>query len=261
MRPLMKHNGFTLVELLLSMVFGLIVLAGVTTIYVSVVGSSGSTLKESKLSTQLMTIMSVMTNDIRRAGYWGTFTETPSSNPFSVPNDSALAVFNSISANTVIAENSNVDGECIVFAYDADNDGELDSDSEFFGYRLNGSVIEMRTPGTVANADSCSESDGDWQEISDAELYRVTRLSFNPQNSECVNTREPDEIDNDGANGIDDTAEIDCYAQIPTVGSGDTTVETREIIITLAAILNSDSEVTYTIQQSVKVRNDMVRIR
>ncbi|MDG1733513.1 MAG: prepilin-type N-terminal cleavage/methylation domain-containing protein [Thalassotalea sp.] len=43
-----KQNGFTLIELMLSMVFGLIVLSGVIYIYIAVISSTSSALKSIK---------------------------------------------------------------------------------------------------------------------------------------------------------------------------------------------------------------------
>ncbi|WP_169303136.1 PilW family protein [Thalassotalea mangrovi] len=254
-----KSKGFTLVELLLGMFFGIIVLAGATYIYVNVISSSASTLKSSKLNTQLMSMMSIMVNDIRRAGYWSTFTETPSANPFSQQNDTAVEVIASMAADTEITLGSATSGQCITYSYDENENGNVDADSEYFGYRLNSGNIEMRTLGTVTDGDSCNN--GTWTVFSDSDLYTITELSFNSNDSACVNTREPDGIDNDGANGIDDDNERDCYSQIPAAGSGDTTVETRDIQITIAAALVADPEVTMSITQSVRVRNDWIRIR
>ncbi|TRX54416.1 prepilin-type N-terminal cleavage/methylation domain-containing protein [Thalassomonas sp. M1454] len=251
------HKGFTLIELLLSMVFGLIVLSGVTYIYVAVVGSSASTLKSSKLNTELMTIMSVMTNDVRRAGYWANTADLASENPFQQLGVSALTVVNSSSSNTQITDDSSVDGECLLYSYDLDEDGELGLGTEFFGFRLNAGAIEMRVTSTITEGDNCN--DGSWEQISDPDLYTVNSLAFNRQNSACVNTSEPDGIDNDGVDGIDNDGERDCYDVTPE--TLDVTVETREINITISASLVNDTEVNHTVSETVRVRNDLVRVR
>ncbi|TLU61450.1 hypothetical protein FE810_14510 [Thalassotalea litorea] len=259
MNKIGKVKGFTIIELLLGMVFGMIVLSGATYIYVTVVSSSAATLKSSKLNTQMMSMMSIMVNDIRRAGYWSTFTETPSSNPFSQQDDTAIEVINSMSGDTELTLGSTTSGQCITYSYDENENGIVDADTEYFGYRLNNGNVEMRTVGTVTDGDSCNN--GTWTVFSDSDLYTITQLSFNSGDSACVNTREPDGQDNDGANGEDDDDERDCYSQVPTAGSGDTTVETRDIEITMRAALVADPEVTMSITQSVRVRNDWIRIR
>ena len=60
---------------------------------------------------------------------------------------------------------------------------------------------------------------------------------------------------------VDDDGEADCYAAVPANGSGDVTVETREVQITLDAELTNDDFVNLTLTQNVRVRNDWVRSR
>ena len=253
----MNNKGFTLVELLISMVLGLVVLAGVTYIYVAVISSSAATLKSSKLNTQLMIVMSVITNDIRRAGYWSETDELASANPFNVEDDSALVVVDSMSSNLPIKNNTDKDGECLLYSYDLNENQELDSDSEYFGIRLNSGAIEMRTASEVTDGDNCNN--GSWEQLTDRDLYTITSLSFNPVGSSCINNSEPDGTDNDGANGIDDDGERDCYSITPD--ANDITVETREIRISMGATLVSDSNVSYSLSETIRVRNDLVRVR
>ncbi|WNC67626.1 prepilin-type N-terminal cleavage/methylation domain-containing protein [Thalassotalea nanhaiensis] len=252
---MIKNNkGFTLIELLLSMVFGLIVLAGVIYVYVAVIGSTATTLKTSKLNTQLMTIMSVVTGDIRRAGFWAETGSLASENVFNQQGDTAIEAFKS--DNTVVSENTNVDGSCIVYAYDKDEDGELDDD-EYSGFRLNGQILEMLTTPSVTKGDNCNT--GGWETLSEPRIYKIKSFTVNPQNSACVNSNEPDGLDDDGANGVDDDDERDCYSITPN--TGDITVETREFIISITGELTDDSFITHSLTQNVRVRNDLVRAR
>ena len=75
-----------------------------------------------------------------------------------------------------------------------------------------------------------------------------------------MNTREPDGLDNDGANGIDDAAEADCYDQTPVVGSGDISVETRQITLTLSGASATNPATNANVTQDIRVRNDLVRV-
>ncbi|MEW6999582.1 PilW family protein [Colwelliaceae bacterium BS250] len=253
-----KQQGFTIIELLLSMVFGLIVLSGVTYIYIAVIVSSAETLKSSKLNSQMMTVMGVMRNDIRRAGYWGNVEDPASENPFSQVDDSTVVVIDSKSSNIAIEDNTNSSGECILYAYDLDKNGIIDINSEYMGFRLNSGVIQMRIASEVTDGDNCNN--GSWADVTDVYIYKITSLSFNPQGSACVNNSEPDGVDNVGSlAGIDDNGERDCYTVAPD--ALDITVETREIDISMTGVLVSDSDITYTLSETVRVRNDMVRIR
>ncbi|WP_068545775.1 PilW family protein [Thalassotalea crassostreae] len=260
-----KHiSGLTLIELLLAMVLGLIVLSGVIYVYLAVIVSTSDTLKSSKLNSQLMTIMSVVSSDIRRAGYWDNSVDLlpPTQNPFNIEDDSLLVITKSMSDNTAITENTDESGTCILYSYDRNEDGDVDDVgdlNEYYGVRLNNGAVQIRANGSVTDSDNCSN--GTWQTISDTDLYEITTLTFNPKGSACVNSTEPNGEDspNDADSTIDDDGEADCYSVAPETDQ--ITVETREILISLAGQLKSDSEVKAKISQTVRVRNDVVRIR
>ncbi len=258
------QSGLTILELLLAMVLGLVVLGGSIVVFGSTAISSMGTLDQIKLNQQLAALMSVMTGDIRRAGYWGNqtvanFTD-PTTNPFHQMNNTQLEVH---AANVQVAANSNAGGECIVYTYDMDDDGLLD-DAEIVGFRLNGAVAQMRINGDTANNarhDSCNDADDNWANLTDPSLVTVDVLNFDLGSSDCLNAREPDLVDNDGVNGVDDAAEADCYAQVPAANSGDVTVETRQVTIVLTGSLVGDPTVQATLTQDVRVRNDLLKVR
>jgi len=261
-----KMSGFTLVELMISLVLGTIVISGLISVYVSTVTSSNDTLAMSKLSQQTSALMNIITSDVRRAGYWGQgamsldnyINRDPAINPFSTSSVSALALIDNIAGNNIIAGNSNSVGDCLVYTYDADDDGILDNE-DIVGFRISGIKAQMKRLGNNGDArhDSCVS--GTWEDLTDSEVISVDALEFTLENSVCLNTREPDGIDNDAANGIDDDAEIDCYVQAPTAASGDVTVETLQIQINITASLVNDSAVKVQMSQIVRVRNDRVR--
>lgn len=269
-------HGFTLVELLLSIALGLVVISGVLYVYIAVVVSSSSVLKSSKLNTQMMTIMSVMVNDIRRAGYWRNPTYlNPSDNPFNVEDDSLLVVIASKVDNTVIKrvvpvpdpEPELVPGSCILFSYDSNNNGLLDNSSannnEYFGYRWDGTdKIQMRTLGVASITAGCNDGSGNvWVDLTDNDIYQIDSLTFNPQGSTCVNSSEPDGENSDGEGINDDDIEYNCNFVVPVSGSGHITVDTREILIEMSGSLKNDPSVTSSIFQTIRVRNDLVRVR
>ena len=68
---LTKYRGFSLVELMISILIGLIVLSAVSTIYMNTVRNNSDLLKVSKLNRELNAVMVFISNDIRRSGYWG----------------------------------------------------------------------------------------------------------------------------------------------------------------------------------------------
>ncbi len=247
-----SQKGFTLTELMISIMLGMSVISSVLIGYLATYSGSVSTLASSKLSLEMTTLMNVMIEDIRRAGYNGNSVgAVATSNPFSQFNNTALEVFDrATNAQSLIS------GNCIVYSYDRNGLGDV-TPSELFGFRLNGDTVEMRQNGDVADADTCGV-DADWEELTDPAFMDVGQLTFDISPSACLNTSEPDGQE-DGGNGgtIDDLPEFNCNTTTPD--TGDFTVDTREVLITLSASLTEDSFVLMTMTQRVRVRNDMVR--
>ena len=270
-----NQRGFTLVELIIAVAIGLVVTSGVLGVFLSVSGSSADTLTRSKLNGQVSGAIEVMANDIKRAGFWGTMgideSATPDINPFIQFNSTTLEVRN-VTGNALVPVSdyatggANAGGDCIVYTYDANEDGLLETaadNPDIVGFRLVSGVIQMRLNGdAVGNAthNSCADANGNWQDLTDANQISITALTFQLGNSVCINNTEPDGIDTDGANGIDDAAEADCYQQPPTVGDDQTTVEIREVHITVTGVLISDPLTSITLTEDVLIRNDYVRV-
>lgn len=255
-----SQTGFTLTELMITIALGMSVISSVLLGYLATYTSSMNTMAASRLNQELGTLMSVMVSDLRRAGYTSNFdsADFPADNAFSVVDSTALEIFNSMSSNTQqVATGS---GTCIVYSYDRDEDGVVDAD-ELSGFRLDAGVVQMRTSGNTADPDTCATTDNTWVDVTDDSFVTVSALTFDLAESECLNTREPNAVDDDGDSAVDNMEEYDCYATAPVAASGDITVETREITITVTGNLNTDSFVRTSLTQNVRVRNDWVRVR
>ncbi|MGB4248412.1 MAG: prepilin-type N-terminal cleavage/methylation domain-containing protein [Pseudohongiellaceae bacterium] len=262
MRPLrFIQSGFTLTELMITVALSLTVISSVMIGYLGTYSGSMSTLNSSKLNQEMSALMSMMVADIRRAGFDGAVVpgDMPTANLFNTVDNTALEVFDSMSGNTQVAATGS--GSCIVYTYDADQDGVVDA-NELLGFRLNAGVVQMRTVGDIADPDTCASSNNTWTDLTDADFITVTTLSFDLSASMCLNTREPDLLDNDADGTVDNAEEADCYdAPLPVAASGDITVETRQVDITLGGNLTADAFTRLSQAQSVRVRNDLVRIR
>lgn len=244
-----KQSGVSLIELMIGMLVGLIVVGGVATVYVATVQSSGQTLRSSRLNQEMGALMQIMTNDIRRAGFWGAATaDTVDENPFSVEGQTALSV-RDVGTNADAGNTGS--GDCILYSYDLNIDDDVDTTdtggSELFGFKLDSTAVDMRTgcsagACTAALADSCTV--GSWTAVTDASTVSIDALTFDLGEAKCINVTQDAE---------------DCYTNATV--SDDLTVEIREVKITLTASLVSDSTVRATMTQTVRVRNDMIRIR
>lgn len=234
MKKLNFHKGFTLIELMVGITVSLIVLAGVTSVFVGTVKSSGDTLKASKLNQDMQAIMNIMVADIRRAGYWdsaGIGATIP--NPFT---DSGGDI------NTATAG-------CILYSYDKSagntTNGALNS-QEYYGFKLNNGNVMMRRSG--ANVTDCTN--GAWNNLNDDLIETINDLSFT-SSFKCVNTVTGDTDSNNNCNTL---------LANPDTEAGHTLVETRRINISMTGNLTSDPDVTKQIRASVRVRNDRIFI-
>ncbi|HEX7060836.1 MAG TPA: prepilin-type N-terminal cleavage/methylation domain-containing protein [Woeseiaceae bacterium] len=264
-----RQQGVTLVELLIGMAVGLIVIGGAIAMYVSSVHSSSETLKSSKLNQEISTLLHVIVDDVRRAGYWGTpDMDELSKNPFSQQGATALLVRDDMVNDA--AQPATGQGSCLVYAYDAtylagNVPGVIES-TDLFGFRLNGSVVQMRRTGVVDGVDciggTCTScTNGVWENVTDPDLIEITQLTFDLGNSKCLSGAEPNTLDDDGDGTVDDSDEYDCYLTVPANGSGVATKETRELLVTVSGRLATDPSTQATVSQSVTVRNDLLRIR
>jgi type IV pilus assembly protein PilW len=255
-----RQAGFTITELMVTIGLSMGVISSVLVGYLATYTSSMNTLAGSKLNQDISALMSLMVSELRRAGYTGALLDNPTLNTFNIVDNTALEVFDNMTSNTQASANGS--GSCIVYSYDADEDGVVDA-NELLGFRLNAGVVQMRTSRNTADPDTCATAANTWVDLTDIGFITVSTLTFDLAGSVCLNTREPDGMDSDDAGtDIDNAEEYDCYlVPLPTAGSGDITVETRQIGITLTANLSSDSFVRISQTQNVRVRNELVRSR
>ena len=110
----------------------------------------------------------------------------------------------------------------------------------------------------LLTANSCSGAS--WQPVNDVNSVMITGLTFDLSGSTCINVSEPDDEEDGGDAGtIDDPIEYDCFAVTPDTDDALTLI--REVAITLSAQLSGDSLVRASMNQTVRVRNDLVRIQ
>jgi prepilin peptidase dependent protein B len=211
---MLKQKGFSLVEILVGLAAGSILLSALIALYVNTISSSNKLVATGKLEHSLNNTLSLMTAEIRRSGYYA-----------NALND----VFTGVNTNPFILSGVDINTpntSCILFAYDAGNNGVLPalgasgSDGRF-GFRLNNTAIEMR-PRTLAGF-SCNSDN--WDALSDSNQVEITNLRFN------INTNTQ------------------------TVGST-SSLTTRSVDISISGRLISDNTITRTLTESVRIRND-----
>jgi len=230
-----RQHGVGLVELLIAAAIGLFLLAGLTDFLSRSLVASGRNLQDARLTQDLNVAMDLITRDLRRAGYssaaqGATAAAAAPPNPFTANTPAAAAGTNDGGINLATAG-------CVLYAYDlpASQDGNLNV-AERLGFRLQAGAVQAGTSATSCN-------DGTWQAVTDPSVSTVTVLTFQYL---------------DGIGGV--AAPQLPFVAATGVAAGVTwAVCTRLIQVTLTGQLQGDPNVTHTLTQSVRVRNDWFR--
>jgi len=224
-----KQTGFTLIELMIALVLGLIVLSATIGIYITTARGSTDTLNSARLNHDLESIMLLMVNDIRRAGYWG---------------GAKVGVDSSTNPFTIGAANIQTPATgCILYSYDASSDG-TPNNREYYGFRLKDGAISMRSSDTAETTTDCTGTGWSAFTVNDV---NVTELTFT-RVYKCLNVST--------ALSYDSTC-----AEVATAGNlvaGQKATESRQLNIVLKGQLANDTNVKKTLTGTVKVRNDRI---
>lgn len=235
---LKKQRGVGLIEMMVSLVIGMIVIAGALTMATSTMGANANQMQMSRLNNELRMAMGRITQDMRRSGY----NNWPISNPGNLSDKANLAggVFSvNPQAGPVVVATSGYDttasggttlapasisitpgSESISVSYTLDPlvnpvPGTSYPSSQTFSYRLNNNSIETRT-GT-----------GTWSAVLDPSVIQIDSFTI-----------------------------IDRSQVIPTTLTGASQTITLPIFsISITGHLLKDATVSRTIQETVRLRN------
>ncbi|OUR73996.1 hypothetical protein A9Q78_01900 [Methylophaga sp. 41_12_T18] len=165
-----QQDGLTLIEMMIAILIGLIIMASTIGIFITSIKANSDTLKMTRLNQELQAVTTLMSRDLRRAGYWGT---PATANAYAAETDTSIA-------------------NCILLAYDIGSDGAGGAD-DFVGYLWvddglggsgDGGHIEMRVSTT--DFDDCSGLDVDgWTEITDSSVVLISNPPLFTSSSEA----------------------------------------------------------------------------
>ncbi|WP_434340278.1 prepilin-type N-terminal cleavage/methylation domain-containing protein [Motilimonas cestriensis] len=194
---LKKQHGFSLVELMISLVLGTLVIAMISSLYVSGVVNNINSIKYSRMKTDLQAVMHLMESDIRRAGFRGdtisyAMGTVSGANNFMWEEDATITIGGVVSAAsagvaTKIFAHNSVPDSCIVFMYDFNKTGGIPEAEERFGYRLKDNAVQLGH-SIDANPADCTSS-GTWEKITDPNLITIKSLKFTPRTIDSDRTR------------------------------------------------------------------------
>lgn len=255
--PLRGQSGITLVEMMVGIVVALIVVWGLSSVYVNATRGGRTTAAQNQLNQDLRAMMDIMVNDIRRAGYWDG--ATTATNPFT-----AAAVDIQIGTGNT----------CILYSYDAvyagGTSGTVDAGFDVFGFRVSNGVVQTLDPtGITTTAVATCTNDAAWQNLTDERGVNVGTLSFDTGGSQCIAflpaTYDPTDSSTyvqwplpAGSTGQACTAAAATAAGRTYPGATYSYVETRQVNITVAATSKSAGDTTLTSQlaSTALVRNN-----
>lgn len=160
------NGGFSLIELMIAVAASGFLMLGLVALFIANNLHSKQTLLNAKVEMMAQAATTLMERDIASAGYWGN-AGSSSTNPFM--QDGTTDVY--ISA----------DAQCILLAYDKNNDGQLPAisssyDDERYGYRLQNNAIQYRPWGASFD---CSAPNNAWVNLTDPNTMQVSSLRFN----------------------------------------------------------------------------------
>lgn len=158
-----REKGYTLIELMIGLLVGLIVLSGVIYAFLATLLSSRDIVNSARLNAELSTLSGLIVGDVRRAGYWAS-TVASAASPFKNGTDVDLAIIGT---------------DCVLISYDRDENRTI-SDDERVGFKwvsaAGDSYIQRRSIGSVMS--HCNEdSDNHWSDLTDRNFLFITNFS------------------------------------------------------------------------------------
>jgi prepilin peptidase dependent protein B len=253
-----KQSGFTLVEIMIALVIGLIVVTAIINIYGTTAKNGSNMIKSSRLNHDLEAVMALMINDIKRSGYWSGATVSTDirTNPFTATNTNIQIFDTDADVETTAAD-------CILYTYDADGDGTVDS-NEYYGFKLEkytkGGVeykrIKIRKSGTTTTVAGCGTTAQDWEEFIDGDQLTIADLqfSFTPITTVTPNLDATSRCLHIATGISTDTNTTACTGAANT----DNLAEKRAVNIVLEGSLSSDANVIKRLNGTVEVRNNRI---
>lgn len=171
---LSTQRGMSLLELLVSMTIGLILLLVLFNLMTNLLTTQSADKRRALVGSVLDTAVSMMSMELRRAGYWGS--TASGTNPY----------------GNLYIENS---GSCVRYAYARlPDEPSAASASRYLAFRLHDNKLQ-RLQTTQGNW-SCSAAANLWQDMSKTDLATVQQLKFAALNTGkaidiAVTAREP----------------------------------------------------------------------
>jgi type IV pilus assembly protein PilW len=241
------ERGFSLIELMVALVVGLIVSGALLAFTVSSVRANAEYVRAARLTQELRTIGQFVDSELRRAGY-----DEDSLAYVAGTTATKYSAFSPILLDTTAGAN------CVIYAYDRSpgTGGQVDLDNnEVRGIRRSTATIDGETVGVVEVAESDTAApacDGA------APDYSKFPVACNATSGWCAFS-DPHTVDIDTFT-IDDAGVAGSSHGSQDINvSGYTPMRLREFKVSLVGHLRADADVTQSLSFNVKVRANCLR--
>ncbi|NRP58502.1 PilW family protein [Marinobacterium sp. xm-d-564] len=160
-KNLVNQKGYTLIELMIGMVVGLIVLSGALFLYLQVVTVAETTLAATRLNRELGILVDSISGEIRRHGY----------------SSAGSASFYQTSSTAGLSVSG--DKQCILYAYDGgdDDSGSDEVEGDRKGFRKVDNAIYVKT-NSVGDCNDPPDS-VNWESFSNPDAVSIAGMRVN----------------------------------------------------------------------------------
>ncbi len=238
------QKGFTLPELLISLVLGLTLVGAVMSAYLTTLKSSGDNNEQAQLNHNLRASLDLILSDLKRAGGLG---------EESLPT--TLAASQNLYANNPFMDSvsnlrlwdCNAANECSCVTYSYDQEGDNDpynagGSMNHFGFKLSGNRLQIRTGSAVAAGGPHPGCGYDaalntWESLTEDDV-QITQFTVSYIDGDGNVLAAPEAINIPDGNAC---------------GGGDNCIEERNLQVTISG---TKDEFSLTVSGKVRVRND-----
>jgi len=176
------EKGFTLVELMVAMVIGLVTLGAALALYLTIFTGSMTTIRSARLNHDIDSAMTLITNELRRAGFNG---NAVTGGCDELDSDTYCVEDNPFQTLDISTD------RCVLYTYDDNANGVLDG-NEQFGFMLANKTLFIRIDDLDGSSPSCDagSNTGDWVALTIAtasnESLDIEDFSITDDASWCV---------------------------------------------------------------------------
>lgn len=169
-------RGFSLIEMMVAIVAGMIVIGSVLAFTVSMLRSYNENIRSTRLTQDLRTTIGLAVREARRAGYDRSSVQRVMTDNIPVPNLGALAVSST--------------GNCFTYQYDRGN-AVASRQNRAIRWNSTAGTLQMKTADSAV---TCTDASG-WEDVSDPAVVNITGFKVVERKSPfCVDinkTKDP----------------------------------------------------------------------